>query len=78
MRVFVTLKVAIIRGVRVDEDAGGLMLLGEVDLDATKIHAIARQHDFACHADVQFVEFFEILWPPVIHINHIGSDIAAR
>ena len=78
VRVFVTLKVAIVGRVGIDDDASGPMLLRQVDLHAAEVHAIARQHNLARDADVQVFQFFKIFRPAVIHVDHIGGDVAGR
>ena len=78
VRVFVTLKVAVIRRVGVNNDTSGSALLGQVDLNPAEVHAVTGQHDLPCDAHVHIVETLEIFGPPVIGINNIGGYIAGR
>jgi hypothetical protein len=76
--ILVSLKVAIVGGIGVDDDSGSFPLLRQVDLDPAEVHSVANQHDFPGNTDVHVVELLEVLRTPVIDIDHIGGDVTGR
>ncbi len=62
--------------VGVDEHAHGATLLGEVDLDAAEVGAIAHQNDLAVQVDVLGGEMVEVLQAAVVGVNHLGGHVA--
>src|SRR5215475_14452414 len=49
--VFVATEVAVVKGVRVDDDASGTLFLGDVDFHATEVAAVAGENDFSFETD---------------------------
>ena len=74
-RVHVAAGVAVVGGVRVDDDAGGAALLGEVDLDAAKVAAVAGDDDLAFYADAEVFKFFKVGEGTVVGVDNVGSDV---
>ena len=56
----VAAEVAVVGGVGVDEDAFGSVLLGDVDLDAAEVFAVADDDDLVFDADAEFGELLEV------------------
>ena len=72
----IALVVAIVLRVGVDEHAGGAALLGDVDLDAAKICAVAADHDLAVQVDVLRGEFVEVFEAAVVGVDHFAGHVA--
>ena len=72
----VAAEVAVVGGVGVDEDAFGAVLLGDVDLDAAEVAAVADEDDLAFDADAQLGEFFEVGEFAVVGVDDFGGDVA--
>ncbi len=62
--------------VGVDEDAGGSALLGDIDLDAAEVGAVAADDDFAVEVDVLSGELVEVFEAAVVGVDHFGGDVA--
>ena len=72
----VAFEVAVVLRVRVDEYAGGAALLGEIDLDAAEVGAVADEDDFAVQVDVLGGELIEVFEAAVVGIDHFAGDVA--
>ena len=55
----VAAEVAVVGGVGVDEDAFGAVLLGDVDLDAAEIAAVADEDDLVFDADAELASLLK-------------------
>ncbi len=73
--IFVTLEVAVIRRIGIDDDAGCSSLLRQVDLDPAEIHSVANQNDLSRNADVHVLQLLEIFRAPVIDIDSVGGHV---
>jgi hypothetical protein len=74
--IFVTLEVTIVRRIGVDDDPGCSSLLRQVNLDPTKVHSVAGNHNFARNTNAQVVQSLEIFRAPVIDVNSVGCHIS--
>ncbi len=72
----VAAEVAVVGGVGVDEDAFGSVLLGDVDLDAAEVFAVADDDDLAFDADAEFGELLEVGEGAVVGVDDLGGDVA--
>ena len=70
------LDVAVVGGVGVDEDAFGAVLLGDVDLDAAEVAAVADEDDLAFDADAEVGELLEVGQGAVVGVDDLGGDVA--
>ena len=68
--------VAIVLRVGVDEHADGAALLGEVDLDAAKVGAVADDDDFAVQVDVLGGELIEVFEAAVVGVDDFSGYVA--
>jgi hypothetical protein len=68
--------VAGVGGVCVDDDADGSQLLGDVDLDAAEIAAVAADDDVAFDVDVELFEFLKIFGSAVVGVDGGSGDVA--
>ncbi len=68
--------VAVVLRVRVDENADGAALLGEIDFDAAKVGAVAADDDFAVQIDVLRGEFVEVFKAAVVGVDDFAGDVA--
>ncbi len=75
-RVGVALVVAIILRIGVDDDADGAALLGDVDLHAAEIRAVADDYDLAVQVDLLFREFVEVFEPAVVCVDRFARHVA--
>ena len=71
----VAFEVAVILRVRVDEHADCAALLGEVDLDAAEVAAVADDDDLAVQIDVVGVELIEVFEAAVVGVDHLAGHI---
>ena len=76
MGIHVAAVVAVVGGIGVDEDAGGSILLGDVDLDAAEIAAVADENDFAFEVDAEVFELLEIFGAAVVGVDDFAGDVA--
>ena len=74
--VHVAAEVAVVGGVGVDEDAVGAVLLGDVDLDAAEVAAVADEDDLVLDADAEVGEFLEVGEGAVVGVDDLGGDVA--
>ncbi len=72
----VAAEVAVVGGVGVDEDAFGAVLLGDVDLDAAEVVAVADDDDLVFDADAEFGELLEVGEVAVVGVDDFGGDVA--
>ena len=68
--------IAVVLRIGVEDDANGAALLGQVDLDAAEVGAVAADHDLAVEVDVLAVEFIEVLDAPVIRVDGLAGYVA--
>ena len=68
--------IAVVGGVRVDEDAGGAVALGEVDLGAAEVAAVADEDDLTLDADAAVGELVEVGGGAVVGVDDLGGDVA--
>ena len=73
--IFVTLEVAIVGRIGIDDDSGSSSLLRQVDLDSAEVHSVANQNDLSRNADVQVVQLLEIFRAPVIDVDSVGGHV---
>ncbi len=74
--IHVAAEVTVVLRVGVDQHGGGPALLGQVNLDAAKVGAVAAEHDFAVQVDMLGGQQLEVLTPAVVGINHLAGDVA--
>ena len=72
----VAAEVAVVGGVGVDEDAFGSVLLGDVDLDAAEVGAVADDDDLVFDADAHFGKPLEVGEGAVVGVDDLGGDVA--
>ena len=73
--IFVTLEVAIVGRIGIDDDAGSAPLLRQVHLHSAEVHAIAGKNDLPRNTDVHLFQLLEILGAPVIDIHRVGGHV---
>ena len=67
---------AFVGRVGVDEHALGSALLGDIDLDAAIVAAVAHQDDFVLDADAEVGELLEVREAAVVGVDDGRGDIA--
>ena len=67
---------AVILGIGVDQHAGRAALLGDEDLHAAKVAAVANKNYLAFQVDMLGRQQVKILQPSVIGVDHIGAHIS--
>ena len=72
----ISLVVAVVGGIGVDDDSGGTVLLRDVGFDAAEIFSVADDDDFAFDADVLGGELGEIFRRAVVGVDDLGGDVA--
>ena len=72
----VALEVAVVLGVGVNEHAGGATLLGDVDLDAAKVGAVAADDNLAVQVDVLGGKQVKVLEAAVVGVDHVAGHIS--
>ena len=73
--IHVALEVAVVGGVGVDEDALGSVLLGDVDLDAAIVAAVADEDDLVLDADAEGGELLEVGEAAVVGVDDARGDV---
>src|SRR5438105_4252045 len=72
-RIDVSLGVAVVAGIGIDQDPPRSAFLSVQDLEATEIAAVAGQHDLVAHRNSQLVERGEIVGPRVVGIDDLSG-----
>ena len=72
----IAFEVAVVLRVGVDEHAGGAALLGDVDLDAAEVGAVASDDDLAVQVDVLGGELIEVFEAAVVGVDHFAGHVA--
>jgi len=61
--------VAVVLRIGVEQHARRAALLGQVDLDAAEVSAVADKNDFAAQIDVQGGDVVEVFLPAVVGVD---------
>ena len=78
LRIHVTLRVAVVSRIRVDQASDGAAFGGDLRLDAAPRAAVARDHDLAFDVDAAFGEHVVVARHAVVHVDELRGDVAIR
>ena len=76
VRIDISLVIAVVGRIGVDDDSGRTVLLGDVNFDAAEIFSVADDDDFSFDADVLGGKLSKIFGRAVVGVDDLGGDIA--